>query len=726
MKKLFFYAAAALAMLASCQKTEINESPSNQIDDTKAVAMQLNVNSPSFEVTKTKAAVDEWNNTTVYIYGLQRGVKGVVATGEDKYDFDDILIDAYEATVVDESTPLEIYQNPEEDDPSKKAPYFYAEGETYDFFGYHLGGLIAGTPEAADDEISFSVTITGQQDLMVAAADKANDIKDDQSTDGVTESDVYSAWAARRGVHPTLVFKHALTRFNFIVRGMNDKAENLQITGISMPNLKTTGTLTVVGETLGYEATGDVVAAGLSLPVPTEAAPEAVVKGNTTAYSDCLMIEPGLKEVEVKVTMKHATYDPNLVKIEPYSFTVNASQVLKDGVAAEITEFEEGTAYNIYVNVYGPEEIVIKAELTDWENGGDYTYDPDQERPGQQATTVKAVRTVTPEKVHFDIEYTSDIYDLQAAIATDTPADADWTTLVQTKAVTGIEKALNGEDPYSYKLYIRYKAGEEDEYSDAAVADVREAEAVTNLALHLVSDKASYDAYMPAGYVENYPWKAEYTKVPWLVATFDATEVDQTMDVMVIADGKAVEFTDKVAAWPGAKVDGTHLTLDIATGKSCIAFELDTELGLEAYGVSEYTIKINDNIEASYAPVIKDAYVVVETEESYNQLPEAYRAAKGEWAKYQADLNAWLENDCEGDFKRLPWIAIETAPRAEAAFVITNGSTSANREGTLGATGLATFAAEELSPEFAVIAPGTWTVAVTVEGKTETAVLVVE
>ena len=722
MKKLFFFAAAALAMLASCQKTEVIKTPSTPVDDSQPVAMQLNVNAPAFQVTKTKAAVDEWNNTPVYIYGLQRGEKGVVAANANKYDFTDILINAYKATVVDENTPLEIYQ-----DATSGAPYFYAEGETYDFFGYHLGDLTAGTITAEDDEISFPVTITGQDDLMVAAADKANDIKNDNSTDGVNESDIYSAWAARRNVHPTLVFKHALTRFNFIVRGMNDKAENLQITGISMPNLKTTGTLTVVGETLGFEATGEAVAAGLSLPAPTANAPADVVKGNTTAYSDCLMIEPGLEEVEVKVTMQHDTYDPTLVKLEPYSFKVHASQVLKEGVAAEITEFDAGTAYNIYVNVYGPEEIIIKVELTDWLNGGDYTYDPDQERPGQKATAVKAVRTVTPEKVHFDIEYTSDIYDLQAAIATDTPAEAEWTTLVQTKAVTGIEKALNGsEDPYSYKLYIRYKAGEEDEYSDAAVADVREAEAVTNLALHLVSDEASYNAYMPAAYVAAYSWKAEYTKVPWLVATFDATEVDQTMDVMVIADGKAVEFTDKVAAWTGAEVDGTHLTLDLAAGKSCIAFELDTELGLEAYGVSEYTIKINDNIEASYAPVIKDAYVVVETEESYNQLPEAYRAAKGEWAKYQADLKAWLENDCEGDFKRLPWIAIETAPRAEAAFVITNGSTSANREGTLGATGLATFAAEELSPEFAVIEPGTWTVAVTVEGKTETAVLVVE
>ena len=724
MKKLFFYAAAALAMLASCQKTEINESPSNQIDDSKPVAMQLNVNSPSFEVTKTKAAVDEWNNTTVYIYGLQRGVKGVVATGEDKYDFDDILIDAYEATVVDESTPLEIYQNPDETDPTKKAHYFYAEGETYDFFGYHLGGLTAGEVKAENDEISFPVTITGQQDLMVAAADKANDIKDDQSTDGVTESDVYSAWAARRGVHPTLDFKHALTRFNFIVRGMNDKAENLQITGISMPNLKTTGILTVVGDILGYDATGDVVAAGLSLPAPTDATPADVVKGNTTAYSDCLMIEPGLEEVEVKVTMKHDTYNSDLVKIEPYSFTVNASQVLKDGVAAKITEFEKGTAYNIYVNVYGPEEIVIKAELTAWENGGEYTYDPDQERPGNSAAPVTAEPTVENGTLTYAVTYNpAKVSTLEGYIGKSAPAnDKDWTPLI-TKATTGISIPLeDGENADDYNLYIRYKETASSDW--VVINDVQPEAFVIKNSYLVVETKESYEQ-LPEAYRSA---KGEWSKYQ---ADLEASKADPESEFIALP-WLAVEFTG------GATISGTAVcgdfTYQIEPAKSTIGLITLSaeEMELAELTPGEWTVTLNgvetkitvpgaeveepEEDEPVVESIVKKSYVVVETEESYNQLPAAYRAAKGEWAKYQADLEASKE-DPESEFNALPWLAVETTPNASATFVVSNGETSKKFTWTLGEIGLATFSAEEVG----VALEGDWTVTVTIGEATQTA-----
>lgn len=686
MKKLFFFAAAALAMLASCQKTEINESPSNQIDDTKAVAMQLNVNSPSFEVTKTKAAVDRWNNTTVYIYGLQRGVKGVVATGEDKYDFDDILIDAYEATVVDESTPLEIYQNPDETDASKKAPYFYAEGETYDFFGYHLGDLTAGTVTAADDKISFPVTITGQQDLMVAAADKANDIKDDQSTDGVTESDVYSAWAARRGVHPTLVFKHALTRFNFIVRGMNDKAENLQITGISMPNLKTTGTLTVVGETLGFEATGEAVDAGLSLPEPTDAAPADVVKDNATPYDDCLMIEPGLAEVTVVVNMKHKTYDPTLVEIKPYTFKVNASQVIKDGVAAGISTFAAETAYNIYVNVYGPEEIVIKAELTAWENGGEYTYDPDQERPGNSAAPVTAEPTVENGTLTYAVTYNpAKVSTLEGYIGKSAPAnDTDWTPLI-TKATTGISITLeDGENADDYNLYIRYKETASSDW--VVINDVQPEAFVIKNSYCVVCTEESYNQ-LPEAYRNHYgQWGTNGLEesLPWL----------------------AIEYT------PGATISGTAVcgdfTFEIEPAKSTIGLTTISaeEMELDELTPGVWTVTLNGvetKITVPGAEVVKKSYVVLATEESYNQLPEAYRAKYGEWG-----TNGLAES--------LPWLAVETTPNASATFVVSNGETHKTFNWTLGEIGLATFSADEVG----VALEGDWTVTVTIGEITQT------
>ena len=200
MKKLFLFAAASLAMLAGCQKTEISGNQSNVIDDSKPVAMQFGVNAPSFEVTKTKAAVDGWN-----VNGTPIQVIGLINTGTADapvYNFEAKVFDQA-ATVVDSETPIALYQkNGEgEDYAGQNVPYFYSEGKLYDFYAYHLGGATAEEQvETADENtITLEVTIDGSQDLMVAQPDKAEDILADTSRD-VTTLDVYSAWAARRGL----------------------------------------------------------------------------------------------------------------------------------------------------------------------------------------------------------------------------------------------------------------------------------------------------------------------------------------------------------------------------------------------------------------------------------------------------------------------------------------------------------------------------------------------
>ena len=69
MKKLFFYAMLALGMTAACQKPDVEvENP--DLDDNSPVEVVFGVKAPSITVTKTKAAVDDWNSETVYVYGF--------------------------------------------------------------------------------------------------------------------------------------------------------------------------------------------------------------------------------------------------------------------------------------------------------------------------------------------------------------------------------------------------------------------------------------------------------------------------------------------------------------------------------------------------------------------------------------------------------------------------------------------------------------------------------
>ncbi len=111
---------------------------------------------------------------------------------------------------------------------------YYPMTGTFNFFGYHVddaqtfetsptvkyyksASATTQTPAEATI-ITVPVTIDGSQDLMVGTT-TAND--PDTYTGGTysesVKSKFYSAFAARKNVHPILTFNHALSRFTFQV-----------------------------------------------------------------------------------------------------------------------------------------------------------------------------------------------------------------------------------------------------------------------------------------------------------------------------------------------------------------------------------------------------------------------------------------------------------------------------------------------------------------------------
>lgn len=428
MKRYFIFATAAIALLAGCNKS--NPDDVRNVENESPVAIELGVNAPSITVTKTKAAVNKWNNNNIFVYGLkQERTSNVVNAFGSMYDFeseDNILGTenaGYSATATsNEDTPtiapLTIYK-----DEDTKVPYYYVDGQTYDFFGYHLGGAKQGEITAQNDVVSFPVTIDGSNDVMYAYTDKSKDLEDftPKAGETATVADLYSSWAVRRGVDPTLVFTHALTRFNFIVKGVGSSYETVQIQNISVSAVEG-GTLTVVGQlpvtgsdatpsTIGYTYDAEETAVSMVLK---DAADGTIAPTMVTANADnapfggegaSLMVPPGLASLPVVVTMKNQvagmgndTADDDIWSGEyKYEFNAPASSVVNGEVSANLTTFAAGAAYNIYINVYGPEAIKITAELTEWKDGGKYTYDPDDAfRPGTGSTTTTETVSVTP------------------------------------------------------------------------------------------------------------------------------------------------------------------------------------------------------------------------------------------------------------------------------------------------------------------------------------------
>lgn len=392
MKKFFFFAIAALGMMAGCQKQSVDTTP---VDENTPVAVTFGINAPKVEVTKTKAlgGLDEWNKQTLYVYGFAHSVKDFAA--EEAF-IDNVAVEAPVAAPAGDVNAKGdvIPQNPVLDDEGQPTgttePFYYAPDNTiYDFYGYYVDDAASAVPTKEADRIYVPVTITGGQDIMLAKADK---IKDVENTT-VDPLRAYSAYSARHFVKPTLKFEHQLARFNFyVVAGSATTVEagkEITVTDVKIKDAKVSADLNIVGANRGLvDNAASATLADLTLmqkgtdglealepvgPAAYYADPD-VRKENKTKVGESIMVIPGEDSYEMVFSLKQANVaapvptEPITLKIEDFGVEAAA-----DG------EFMAGKQYNVTITVYGLEQVVISAELDQWENGGDYGYDPDED-----------------------------------------------------------------------------------------------------------------------------------------------------------------------------------------------------------------------------------------------------------------------------------------------------------------------------------------------------------
>lgn len=677
MKKYFFFAAAAIAMLASCQKSELKSEQTPVVDDSTPVAMQIGATNPTFAVTK--AAVNAWAETPVFIYGLQHE-RGADLQTTGNYEAVPI-INAQEATVVDATTPLVLWNDDKDTEAVEEIPYYYAEGQTYDFFGYHTGNATFALSEGNTANVyAYDVTFDGSNDVMYAYTLKNEDIKKDTYAQ-VTEGDVYSAWAARRNVQPNLVFKHALTRFNFIVKGMNANSANVSVQGVSVVSANT-GKLTVVNSEYSVNAEGVATGLGFVPAALAEGATEPVlnlkdekdaelavapVQANKEFYlggqGASLMVAPDMASIAIKVDLWNNKDDKDL---PDYNFTAKATEVREKGSTtnAGITKFEAGHAYNIYINVYGPEEIIITAELTPWVDGGDYTYDPDTDRPGGAASTFVNARlmSMTASSLTYGFDTSDDITNLQATLGG------------VTKDVALSKGYLHGTVTFDnlttgeiYTLTIAYKTdSSQTEYTDAGV-EIQAAPSEFNVTeTWLVNDETSYgklgwndwSKYQEdlANYNKGiYDPEQPFDQLPWLAARFSETKC-----LNVVAS--CGNFTWSNTYTTSAEKGFTTLTL-------CAR-----ELGLTELLEGVWTLTLNGvekTVEVPAAFAIDSSWVVCD-KASYLELGWGEEA----WAAYENDLAQYEAGnyDPAQPFDALPWLAVKFTPSTEINVTASCGS----------------------------------------------------
>lgn len=388
MKKLYVYVAlAAMGVMAACSKNDNVDPQGNGgntvIDDNSHGAVELGVSGVNLDVnvtpkSKAAGALDTWNSQALYIYAFDRT--------ED--DFTTVaFIDNVQGTAPAASTP-----DPQPGDtlgvitltnPAYPGEPFYYSGSTvYDFYGYYIddaavesavsAGAVVPTETATSIYVPFR--INGTQDLMVAKADPAVDVKG--ATETVESTRAYSAYAARRGVQPTLRFRHLLSRFNFEIKPGAASADNVTVDSIALVS-KVEGELVVVSanaEDLGLNNIVEGTLDTLCLPgiaaegVKTETFNSGLSKEEQTpkAVGTNLLVIPGETSYNLLVWLSNDNGDSPI-----------APQVAQVTLLESAT-FDAGKVYTVTIMIYGLEPVEVSASLTGWQDGGTVTIDPDQ------------------------------------------------------------------------------------------------------------------------------------------------------------------------------------------------------------------------------------------------------------------------------------------------------------------------------------------------------------
>ena len=371
MKKFLFFATTFAILLSGCTKSNVND---DVLDDGTPVPVRFSAVSMTSSVsTKSTGAVgtignNQWNEQDLYIYGYDRTVSDFTT---------EPFINNVKATAPGGTASGAIEVLNASVDPAE--PFYYVAKNRYDFYGYHVDDAAAQEPvrEAARVHVPFE--INGAQDLLIAKADQQADI--DKAEASITVENAYSAYAARRNVHPTLKFQHQLARFTFEIVAGSASGSNVNVDYITVDS-KYKGNLVVVGDARGIaDVTEDVTSfklqeingEGIAQDL-TSVKPNAYVekRDNPKQIGESIMVIPG----EAAYTLKLKTSQDGVsTDIPEQEWQIEIGNVV--GAPEGAVAFEAGYSYKITIVIYGLEEVKITAELEEWKEGGNAILDED-------------------------------------------------------------------------------------------------------------------------------------------------------------------------------------------------------------------------------------------------------------------------------------------------------------------------------------------------------------
>ena len=304
MKKQFFYAAMALAVMSSCSKDNDPGNGNPEESNDRAV-IALGVDAPAVTAnTRGTGSVgdvagddNKWNSQRLFIYMVDQetGLEAQEgAEGAKKAIFDNTALEfrAPKADAKDQGA-IRIYNNYVEDTDNGVIQYkYYPSNGRYTFYGYHIDDATGATTDIEAKTVT-GVTINGTQDLLAATTIgmAADDATNDQSLYKNIANTLTGEWAdlmnyqfgartARKEIVPILKFEHQLARLKFFVRAGSPSAAGWEHDGAAWVERQSTDGQ---NEPLGMQVTRITLKDMVDVVDINLAEPSSKRNGNSTA-----------------------------------------------------------------------------------------------------------------------------------------------------------------------------------------------------------------------------------------------------------------------------------------------------------------------------------------------------------------------------------------------------------------------------------------------------------
>lgn len=282
-----------------------------------------------------------------------------------------------------------------------ESPIYYPmgenEGHDFDFFAYYLDNIEPANEDIirSNDDIKINIEIDGSQDLMSAKAKptkaQLEDILDKQGEVAMLlqREHCYSYYTASHNLNPNFDFIHHLVKLDFklVPGGTPGMTKDVTVEKIEI-RTKHKATFTVADKyddnRLGLKFQEDTTRLALKERDGSEYQPRLISTVNKVgAVTDgivddlgSLLVAPDV-EYYLYIVLGEVQGDRVLEGKEN-------EKVIYQGTEEDKIEFTAGNEYLITLTIYGQMDVRVSADIGEWDKGGDYEYDYDDDmRPNQ-------------------------------------------------------------------------------------------------------------------------------------------------------------------------------------------------------------------------------------------------------------------------------------------------------------------------------------------------------